>query len=113
MADSLKLQERGFNHLDILDLCDLQGETFQQSLEIVAPTTTATAEASASDSLDLNMQDLNDQEGFFCDPVTMGKIPRSLDELVDLLDIKASSATNSSHDIQHFTTFASEDLWPI
>uniref|UniRef100_A0A0B6ZXK8 Uncharacterized protein n=1 Tax=Arion vulgaris TaxID=1028688 RepID=A0A0B6ZXK8_9EUPU len=43
----------------------------------------------------------------------MGEIPQSLDELVDLLDIKASSGTKSSHDIQHFTTFASEDQWHI
>jgi len=42
-----------------------------------------------------------------------GEIPRSLDDLVNLLDIKAPSGTAGSPDIQHFSAFASQDMWPI
>lgn len=42
-----------------------------------------------------------------------GDAPSTLDELVDMLDIKETLGTVVSHDIQHFSAFASEDKWPI
>jgi len=41
------------------------------------------------------------------------EIPRSLDDLVDLLDIKAPSGMAGSPDIQHYSAFVSQDMWPI
>jgi len=43
-------------------------------------------------------------------------MPTSLDDLVDWLEIKDASTTAGAedvHDIQHFPTFANEDMWPI
>lgn len=50
--------------------------------------------------------------GGFCLSAQSGT-PQSLDELIDMLEFKPNYETASAHDIQHFPTFASEDLWPI
>ena len=42
-----------------------------------------------------------------------GEIPQTLDELVDLLGIQETTGTAESFDTQHFSAFASEDMWPI
>jgi len=42
-----------------------------------------------------------------------GGVPKTLDDLVDMLDIKELSGTAVSSDIQHFSAFASDDMWPI
>jgi len=42
-----------------------------------------------------------------------GEIPQTLDELVDLLGIQEPTGTVESFDTQHFSAFASEDMWPI
>jgi len=42
-----------------------------------------------------------------------GGIPKTLDDLVEMLDIKELSGTAVSSDIQHFSAFASDDMWPI
>jgi len=43
----------------------------------------------------------------------MGEIPQSLDDLVNFLGIKDTTGTAESFDTQHFSAFASEDMWPI
>lgn len=42
-----------------------------------------------------------------------GEMPQTLDELVDLLGIQEITGTAESFDTQHFSAFASEDMWPI
>lgn len=70
---------------------------------------TATATAEATTGVD-RMMEADEIFSFYDEE---GGIPQTLDELVDLLDIKVSSGTAGSSDIQHFPTFASEDMWPI
>lgn len=93
----------------ILDNTEEETLSFINSLGITTQSATATAEASAGKGLGQGM----DMDDCFFYNNGMGEIPQSLDELVDLLDIKASYETTGSHDIQHFSTFASEDKWPI
>jgi len=50
--------------------------------------------------------------GFFGDGLT-GEIPETLDDLVDCLGINETSGTAESFDAQHYSAFASEDMWPI
>lgn len=45
-----------------------------------------------------------------------GGVPSSLDELVDWLDIvgeEHDKSTTAPHNIQYFTTFSTDDKWPI
>jgi len=61
--------------------------------------------------LELTEMDGEDPAGFF--ELGGGETPQSLDDLVDLLDIKETYVGSVSEGIQHFPTFAPEDMWPI
>lgn len=42
-----------------------------------------------------------------------GEAPKTLDDLVDMLDIGETFGTAVSPDIQHFSAFATDDMWPV
>jgi len=52
-------------------------------------------------------------EGDDCGWFDGGVVPKTLDDLVDMLDIGETSGTAVSPDIQHFSAFATDDMWPI
>jgi len=97
-----------FNKLTIEGLKEYNFNQFD-TLSIATAANLATAEGIESE---LTMEGEHFGNGMF-DREMSGGVPKTLGDLVDMLDIKEISGTAVSSDIQHFSAFASDDMWPI
>lgn len=105
-------EERYKSNQFIIEGQDIDLEVFQSGINPLSMSIATAASLESAEGVTAEFVMDGQEVGGFYDGFS-GEVPKSLDDLVDLLDIKETPGTAGSHDIQHFSTFASEDMWPI